>query len=231
MGSKIEGLELVKDGMRANGRKIDQLKDVKMQVGILKRADGSAYVEQGSNKVIAAVYGPRECLPRHTQNPLKAKLTYRYNMAPFSVSDRIRPGPNRRGTEISKVSREALEKVVFTEYFPKTSIDVFVEILQADAGTRCVALTAASLALADAGIPMRSLISSCSAGKVDGTVVLDLDGPEDMHGEADLPITERTAREQLSLPMFAELTEQQVYRVTEVVADWHDQTKSRSGYA
>jgi exosome complex component RRP41 len=74
------------------------------------------------------------------------------------------------------------------EYFPKTSIDVFVEVLQADAGTRCAGLTAASVALADAGIPMRDLIVSCAAGKVDGEILLDLCKEEDNCGEADLPI-------------------------------------------
>jgi len=66
--------------------------------------------------------------------------------------------------------------------------DVFVEVLQADAGTRCVGLTAASLALADAGIPMKDLVASCAAGKAGGQVVLDLMKEEDNYGEADVPV-------------------------------------------
>jgi len=67
-------------------------------------------------------------------------------------------------------------------------IDVFIEILQADGGTRCAGLTAASLALADAGIPLRGLVSACAAGKVDGKIVLDLNDTEDKEGEADVPV-------------------------------------------
>ncbi|RLG21116.1 exosome complex exonuclease Rrp41 [Candidatus Micrarchaeota archaeon] len=188
MGMKKEGLKLFENGKRIDGRAYDELRPIKMEVGVLKRADGSCYLEWGGNKVLAAVYGPRECLPRHTQDPLKARINYRYNMAPFSTDERVRPGPSRRSIEISKLSKEALEHVIFTEYFPKTSIDIFVEILQADAGTRCAGLTAASLALADAGIPMKSLITACAAGKIDGKVVLDLGKLEDNFGEADLPI-------------------------------------------
>ena len=181
-------IQLIKEGKRIDGRAFDELRPLKIEAGILHRADGSCYLEWGGNKVIAAVYGPRECFPRHEQDPLKARLTYRYNMAPFSVEDRKRPGPDRRSVEISKVSRQALERVVFLEYFPRTSIDVFAEILQADAGTRIAGITAASVALADAGIPMRSLVVGCAAGKINGQVVLDLDQKEDNFGEADLPL-------------------------------------------
>ena len=68
------------------------------------------------------------------QNPSKAIVQCRYNMAAFSVDDRKRPGPDRRSVEISKVCSEALEKVIFTEQFPRTTVDVFIEVLQADAG-------------------------------------------------------------------------------------------------
>ncbi|NIV44948.1 MAG: exosome complex exonuclease Rrp41, partial [Gammaproteobacteria bacterium] len=90
--------------------------------------------------------------------------------------------------ELSKVIREAFEPAVFTEYYPRTSIDIFIEVLQADGGTRCAGITAASLALADAGIPLRDLVSACAAGKVDGRLVLDLNDVEDKEGEADLPL-------------------------------------------
>ena len=109
-------------------------------------------------------------------------------MAPFSVSDRKRPGPDRRSVEISKVISEAFSAVVFKELFPRTSVDIFIEVLQADAGTRCAGLTAASVALADAGVPMRDLVTSCASGKIDGVVCLDLNKEEDNFGEADCPM-------------------------------------------
>jgi exosome complex component RRP41 len=74
------------------------------------------------------------------------------------------------------------------DLYPRTGVDVFVEVLQADGGTRCASITAASLALADAGIPMRDLVVACAAGKVNDTVVLDLYDAEDKLGVADVPV-------------------------------------------
>lgn len=180
--------KLIIDGKRLDGRLPDKLRPLKIQAGVLKRADGSAYVELGENKVLAAVYGPREMHPRHLQQPDTAVLKCRYNMAPFSVEERKRPGPDRRSVEISKVTREAIEPVVFLELYPRSAIDVFIEILQADAGTRTTGITAASVALADAGVPMRDLVSAVAVGKVDGTIVLDLNKQEDNWGTSDMPI-------------------------------------------
>jgi exosome complex component RRP41 len=181
-------MELMNKGKRIDNRSPSEMRPVKFEVGVLERADGSCYVEHGGNKVIAAVYGPRAVHPRHLQEANRAIIRYRYNMASFSVEERKRPGPDRRSIEISKVSREALDPVIIKEYYPRSTIDVFVEILQADAGTRSAGINAASVALADAGVPMRGLISSCAVGKVDETVVLDLTKEEDNYGQADMPI-------------------------------------------
>ncbi len=175
-------------GVRLDGRRYDELRPIRIEAGVLKRADGSAYIEWGGNKVLAAVYGPREAHPRHIQDPARALVQCRYNMAPFSVSDRKRPGPDRRSVEISKVISEAFSSVVFKEQFPRTSVDIFIEVLQADAGTRCAGLTAASVALADAGVPMRDLVAACASGKIGGVVCLDLNKEEDNFGEADCPM-------------------------------------------
>jgi exosome complex component RRP41 len=181
-------VELIKDGKRLDGRSFDELREIKMSVSVLSRTQGSAYIEWGKNKVLAGVYGPRRLHPTFLQDSTKAVVRCVYNMAPFSVDDRKKPGPDRRSVEISKICSEALESVVLTERFPNAVIDVFVEVLQADAGTRCAGLTAASLALADAGIPMKDLVASCAAGKVSGEVVLDLMKEEDNYGECDMPV-------------------------------------------
>jgi exosome complex component RRP41 len=176
------------NGIRTDGRRADELRPIKIDVGTLENANGSAYIEQGKCKILAAVYGPHEAHPRHLTQPDRAILRCRYHMAPFSVPERKSPAPSRREIELSKVIRESLEPVVMTELFPRTMIDIFIEVLQADGGTRCVGLTAASLALADAGIPLRGLVAACAAGKVDGQIVLDLNDLEDKEGEADCPI-------------------------------------------
>lgn len=179
---------LDKNGLRVDGRRLDELRPLKLEVGLLDKADGSAYIEHGKNKILAAVYGPREAQPRHIALADRAVLRCRYHMAPFSTDERKHPAPSRCELELSKVIREALEPSVMTEYFPRATIDIFIEVLQADAGTRCAGLTAASLALADAGIPMRELVAACAAGKVEGKVALDLSDIEDKKGDADLPV-------------------------------------------
>lgn len=185
--SKPEKL-IDKKGLRLDGRKLDELRPIKMEVGVLGNADGSAYLEQGRNKILAAVYGPKEVHPKHLALPDRAILRCRYHMAPFSVEERKSPAPSRREIELSKVIRDSLEPAVFLEYYPRTSIDIFIEILQADGGTRCAGITTAALALADAGIPMRDLVVACAAGKADGKLILDLMDLEDKYGEADVPL-------------------------------------------
>jgi len=187
MSQKHEKL-IDKKGLRLDGRKSDELRPIKIEVGVLSNADGSAYIETGKNKILAAIYGPKELHPKHLALPDRMVLRCRYHMAPFSVQERKSPAPSRREVELSKVIRESLEPSIFLEYYPRTGIDVFVEVLQADGSTRCASITAASLALADAGIPMRDLVVACSAGKIDGTVVLDLTDTEDKMGEADVPL-------------------------------------------
>ncbi len=179
---------IMEDGRRIDGRKPNELRPIRMQVGVLYNANGSALVEYGNTKVLAAVYGPREPQQRHMALPYRAIIRCRYHMAPFSTHERKSPAPSRREIELSKVIREALEPVVMTEMFPRTSIDIFIEVLNADGGTRTASVTAASLALADAGIPMRDLVAGVAVGKVDGILVLDINEAEDMYGEADMPV-------------------------------------------
>jgi exosome complex component RRP41 len=177
-----------KKGIRLDGRKADELRPVKLQVGVLSHADGSAYIEHGKNKILVGVFGPREVHPKHLMQPDRMVLKVRYHMAPFSVQERKSPAPSRREVELSKVIKESLEPALFLELYPRTGVDVFIEVLQADGGTRCAAITAAALAIADAGVPMRDLVVGCAAGKVDDTVVLDLYDAEDKLGAADVPV-------------------------------------------
>ncbi len=176
------------EGLRHDGRKLDELRPVKIEVGVLKNADGSSYIQFGKNKIIVAVYGPKEVHPKHSALPDRSLLRCRYHMSPFSTDERKNPAPSRREIEISKVIRESLEPALMLEDYPRTAIDVYVEILQSDGGSRCASICAASVALADAGINMRDLVVGCAAGKVAGQVVLDVDDTEDKEGQADLPI-------------------------------------------
>lgn len=176
------------NGIRCDGRSIDQIRNVSIKVGVLKNADGSAYIEFGKNKILAGVFGPRDVHPKHMADQDSGILRCRYHMSPFSVTERKNPAPSRREIEISKVIKEALQPAVILKDFPRTVVDVFIEVLQADGGSRCAALDAASVALVDAGIPMRDIVSACAAGKVADKIVLDVNDEEDKEGQADMPV-------------------------------------------
>lgn len=180
--------KLIVDGKRLDGRGFKEFRPITAEVGTISRAPGSAVFRFGDTWALTAVYGPHEMHPKGLQDPVRATLRTKYWMAPFSTWERSRPGNNRRSTEIGKVLKEALTSVLQLEEFPKTAIDVFMEILQADASTRIAAVNAASMALAEAGIPMKHLISSVSVGKIDGQIVLDIGGLEDNFGDVDTAV-------------------------------------------
>ena len=174
--------------IRKDGRAFNSLRNMKMEVGVLNNADGSAYIECGNNKLLVGVYGPKELYSKKHSKPDGAVLRCKYNMIPFSVTERKRPGPDRRSTEISKLISEAITPAIFLEKYPRSSIDISIEVLEAEGGTRCLGIVGASLALADAEIPMKDLISACAVGKVDDHIVIDLSEEEDQTGQADMPI-------------------------------------------
>jgi len=176
---------------RADGRKFEETRPLKAEVGVIPNARGSARFIIGKTVAVAAVYGPRELHPRFLQNPSKGKLRCNYNMMAFSGSgNRVRPGPNRRSKEISMVIQKALNEVLDLTAFPKTVVDVYIELEQTDAGTRCAGICAAALALADAGFPMKDLIASVSCGFVGGQALVDLDYTEEAFEgvSVDIPI-------------------------------------------
>lgn len=173
---------------RLNNRKPNELRPLTVKAGVIEQADGSALVSMGRTTAVAAVYGPATLHPRRLQVAGKTFLRTIYSMSPFSTTERVRPGPSRRSTEICMVTRNALEPALFLEENPKAGIYVYVNIIQADAGTRTAGINAASVALADAGISMRDLVSSVAVGKVNGEYYLDLEGKEEDVTMCDLPI-------------------------------------------
>ncbi len=176
---------------RLDGRKLNETRPMEAKAGVIPNADGSAYFKIGATTAYAAVYGPKEMVPRFLQDPKKGQIRCHYNMLPFSGSgDRIRPGNKRRSQEISMVMKSALEPVIDLTEFPNSVVDIYVEFPQTDAGTRCAAICAASIALADAGIPMKDMVSAIAVGQVDGTVIADLNYSEEAYDAvvSDIPV-------------------------------------------
>nr|XP_025688065.1 exosome complex component RRP41 homolog isoform X2 [Arachis hypogaea] len=164
------------EGLRLDGRRPMEMRQIRAEIGAVSRADGSAIFEMGNTKVVAAVYGPRE-------------IRCEYSMANFSTGDRKRkPKGDRRSTEISMVIRQTMEACIMTHLMPRSQIDIYVQVLQADGGTRSACINAATLALSDAGIPMCDLVTSCSAGYLNSTPLLDLNYVEDSAGGPDVTV-------------------------------------------
>ena len=207
---------------RNDGRKFDETRPIEAKAGVIKRADGSAYFKIGKTAAYAAVYGPREIHPKFLQNPKNGKLRCFYNMMPFSsMGDRVRPGANRRAKEIAMVTEKALLPVVDLTEFPNSVVDVFIELPQTDAGTRCAGICAASMALADAGIPMRGMVAAVSMGRVDDKLVVDLDYSEESYEKgtvADIPIAIVSGTGEVSLlQMDGELSRNELKQAIETV--------------
>ncbi len=179
---------------RFDGRKADELRQIEAKVGVIPRADGSAMFKIGNTVALAAVYGPRDLHPKFMQNPKTGILRCYYNMMPFSGhGERVRPGASRRSKEISMVMENALLPILNLKDYPNAVVDVFVELPQTDAGTRCAGITAASMALADAGLEMKDLVCAIAVGKVGGTILADLNYDEEAYeehgGATDIPVS------------------------------------------
>jgi len=209
--------KLIVNGKRLDGRKLDELRPIKIKAGIIPNADGSALIEQGETRIMCAVYGPRECLPKHLSEADRAYLNCVYTMVSFSTPERARPGPSRRSVEISKVIKDCLSPAIFLERYPRTKIDVYMDVTNANAGTRCAAICAAAVALADAGIDMRDLVTAVASGKADGHLVLDMFELEDNYGEADMPLAMMPRTSEITLlQMDGELDKTEIKKLIEM---------------
>ena len=205
---------------RLDKRRLDETRPIEAEVGIIKRADGSARFKIGDTIALASVFGPRNLYPKFMQNPQKGILRINYNMMPFSGhGERVRPGGSRRSKEISMVIEKALLPVLDLNEFPNAVVDVFIEFPQTDAGTRCAAICAASMALADAGLTMKDLVSAVAVGCIDGTIIADLNYKEESFDGvvADIPVAIVPNSEEISLlQMDGELSKDNLTKALEL---------------
>ncbi|RKO87572.1 ribosomal protein S5 domain 2-type protein [Blyttiomyces helicus] len=140
------------EGLRVDGRRATELRRINCRTGLFSQADGSAYVEQGNTKCLAAVYGPREPTRRGFILHDRALINVEYNVASFSSGERKQKlRKDRRLMEIAMMIKQTFENASLH-----------------------TAINAATLALIDAGIPMVDYVAACSAGFVNETAILDL---------------------------------------------------------
>lgn len=184
--------------VRIDGRKNDELRPIKAEIGVIKEANGSAYFKIGKTEVYAAVYGPK-FIPKVLADQNQAIFRAKYNLLPFSTIERAKLGISRREIELSLILEYSLKPSIFLEDYNGSLIELFVEVTQADAGTRAAAICAGSLALADAGIALKDLVSAVAVGKINGEFVLDLTKEEeDIEGAVDLPIAMMPSKKEIT---------------------------------
>jgi len=130
---------------------------------------GSAIMQMGLTIALASVCGPTECSRRSEELTDRAFLDVNVRLAPFASSAGDRrvvknPAGDRVLVEQSHLIKRAIEAAVMLHLYPRARIEINILILADDGGRLCTAINAATLALIDAGIPMKDMVCACSAG-------------------------------------------------------------------
>lgn len=170
-----------KNTSRTDGRKWNELRPLFLRVGIITKAQGSAYIEMGNTKLIAAVYGPKEILKRE-EFSLKGKVNCEFKYMPFSRVQYCEPRQNFEEKMISKCICDAMEGVILLEKFPKALVDISVQVIQDDGSALALALTAASVALVNANIEVKDLVVGTTLRYFENSDVLVDPTADEEHG-------------------------------------------------
>ena len=188
---------------RANGRGADELRPTTIEPGFVRTATGSALISSGETRVICTA-SVQESVPRWMMGKGRGWVTAEYGMLPASTGDRkqrdVSKGrPDGRTVEIQRLIGRAIRGVVDFEALGERTIYLDCDVLEADGGTRCAAITGAyvalHLALARmveegklASVPLTQSVAAVSCGVVDGAPLLDLDYSEDSTAEVDMNV-------------------------------------------
>jgi ribonuclease PH len=190
-------------GARPDGRAPDELRPVTIDPGFVRTADGSALIEVGGTRVICTA-SLVEGVPSWRAGSGRGWVTAEYGMLPASTGSRrqrdsTRGRPDGRTVEIQRLIGRSLRAVIDVDALGERTVYLDCDVLEADGGTRCAAITGAYVALklaldklvargAVTSVPLRSSIAAISCGIVGGTAVLDLDYREDSTAEVDMNV-------------------------------------------
>src|SRR5438093_4191072 len=186
--------------MRADGRAPDELRPVTVEPGFVRTATGSALIAAGGTRVICTA-STVEDVPRWMKGQGRGWVTAEYAMLPASTGERkqrdvSRGRPDGRTVEIQRLIGRAVRGVVDFQALGERTIYLDCDVLEADGGTRCAAITGAYVALhlacarlvsegALAAVPLTQSVAAVSCGVVGGVPLLDLDYSEDSTAEVD----------------------------------------------
>ena len=185
---------------RNDGRAPDDLRDIAIVTGFVKTATGSALIEAGGTRVICTA-SVDESVPRWMAGQGKGWVTAEYGMLPASTGDRkqrdVSKGrPDGRTVEIQRLIGRSLRGVIDFKGLGERTVWIDCDVLEADGGTRCAAITGGYVALELAllrlvsegkldEVPLSQSVAAVSCGVVDGRALLDLDYSEDSTAEVD----------------------------------------------
>lgn len=150
-------------------------------MGVISQAAGSAYAECGGTKLMVGVYGPRQAERRATFSD-NGRVECELRLAGAAADPAAAFAQGQVERDLAATVQTALEAVVDVSSFPKLVLHVYCTVLEGDGAEVAVAITAAALAVAEAGVAMRDLVSACSVARVRGQLLLD-------------PTAQETARE------------------------------------
>jgi ribonuclease PH len=185
---------------RNDGRQAEDLRPIAITPGFVKTATGSALIEAGGTRVICTASVDEE-VPRWMSGQGRGWVTAEYGMLPASTGDRKRRDvskgrPDGRSVEIQRLIGRSLRGIVDFEALGERTVWIDCDVLEADGGTRCAAITGGYVALelalrrvmaekGMAALPLTQSVAAVSTGMVDGRALLDLDYSEDSRAEVD----------------------------------------------
>ena len=189
--------------IRIDGRKFDQIRDVKITRNFTKYAEGSVLIEMGETKVLCTA-SIEEKVPPFLRNTGTGWINAEYSMLPRStqqrkVRDSSKGKIDGRSQEIQRLIGRAIRSVVDLNKLGERTIWVDCDVIQADGGTRTASITGAFVAVAEAiyklykdglikKMPIENFVSAISVGIVDDQCLLDICYEEDSHAQVDMNI-------------------------------------------
>ncbi|KAK4626212.1 Exosome complex component SKI6 [Fulvia fulva] len=222
--------------LRIDGRRWNELRRIHGQMSTQAAADGSSYFEMGNTKVICTVHGPRQARQGGGGGQSReAAIDVEIGIAGFSGMDRKRRGKSdKRVQEMQYTISSAFSSTVFTQFYPHSTITIVLHVLSQDGALLAACLNAATLALVDAGVPMKDYVAAITTGSTasyasndeEADPLLDLNGVE----EQELPfLTMGTSTGEDKVTVLVMETRVQVARVESMVSVGLDGCKQVRG--
>jgi exosome complex component RRP41 len=176
------------EGLRMDGRRPNELRNFSSTLSVLPQADGSAAFSLGNTKVIASIFGPKDSYSSFSSTYTtslsheRGSIVVRVHAAAFSSTSGDKKRSDKRLQEWSDNITVVFSSAIQLELFPRSQIEVFVEVLSADGGVLPACINAVTLALIDAAIPMKDYVVSLSCAFLQEQILLDANRTEERAG-------------------------------------------------